>query len=52
MTVIPFIIGELGTVLKGFVKGAGIVGNQRTGLDHPDYGIVIIGPNTERSSGN
>ena len=32
-------------------KGAGIVGNWRTSWDHPNYNIIKIGQNTEKSPG-
>ena len=41
VTVIPTVIGALGTILKGLVL--------RTSGDHPDNGIIKIGPNTEMS---
>ena len=28
------------------------IGNKRTGKDHPDYSIIKIGPNTEKSPGD
>ena len=33
-------------------KGAGKLGNKRTGEDHPDYSIIKIGNNREKSPGN
>ena len=48
VTVIP----ALGTVLKGLVKGAGRVANRRINRDHPNYSIVKIGQNTEKSPGD
>ena len=50
MTVIPIVIGVLGTVSQGFGKGTGIV--ERMNQDHPDYSIVEIGQNTEKSPGD
>ena len=52
VTVIHIVIGSLGTINKGSVKGTGRVGNQRTSGDHPDYSIITIGQNTEKSPGN
>ena len=47
MTVIPIVIGAFGTVNKR--KGSGGLGNKRTSGHHPDYSIVEIGQNTEKS---
>ena len=33
-------------------EGAERVGNQKTNRDHPNYSIVKIGPNTEKSPGD
>ena len=33
-------------------KGMGGVGNKRTSGDHPNYCIIEIGQNTEKSSGH
>ena len=46
VTIIPIVIGVLGTVTKGLLKG---VGNKRTNGDHPNYCIIEIGQNTEKS---
>ena len=51
MTVIPIIIGALGTIKKKLDKGTGRVGNRRTGRGHPNYNITIS-KNTEKSSGD
>ena len=42
VTVIPIIIEALGTIL-------GRLGNQRTSEDHPDYSIIKIDQNSEKS---
>ena len=34
---------------KDLVKGLGRLGNKRTSRDHPDYSIIKIGQNTEKS---
>ena len=47
VTVIPIVIGVLGTVTKG-TEG---LGNKRTNGDHPNYFILQIGQNTEKSPG-
>ena len=33
-------------------KGTGGLGNQRTSRDHPDYSIIKIGQNTQKSPGD
>ena len=52
MTVIPIIIGGLGTVARSSIKGSGELGNNRTSEDHPNCSIVEIGQNTEKSPGD
>ena len=52
VTVIPVVIGTLGTVLKGLKREAGRVGTQRLKRDHPNYSIVEVGQNTEKSPGS
>ena len=47
VAVIPVAIGALGTVTKGLIKG---LENKRTRGDYPNYCIIEIGPNTEKSS--
>ena len=49
VTVIPIVLGALGKIPKGLVKG---LGNKRTSGNHPDYSIMKIGQNTEKSSGD
>ena len=39
-------------VSKGFCKWIGIVGNRKTGRDHPNYKIVKIYQNNEKSAGH
>ena len=41
VTVIPMVIGTLGTIPKGLLKG-----NKRTSGNHPDYCIIKIGLKT------
>ena len=48
MTVIPIIIGALGTV----PEETGRKGNRGMNWDHPNYCIVEVGQNTEKSSGD
>ena len=49
MTIILIVIGALGPVTKGLVQG---LGNNDTGAECPNYIIVEIGQNTEKSPGN
>ena len=51
-TILPIVVGALGTIPKGLVKGVGKVGNQRTRRDHSNYSSVNIGQNTEMSPGD
>ena len=51
VTVMPIFIGALGTNLKRLGKGAKRLRNQKTSGDHPDYSIIKIGQNTEKSPG-
>ena len=43
VTEIPIGNGSLGTVLKGFEKEVGRVGNERTNRHYPNYNITQIG---------
>ena len=52
VTLIPIVIGALGTTLKGMMNGAGRVGNWSTSRDHSNYNIVKIGYNTEKCPGD
>ena len=52
VTIIPIVTGALGTVTKGLIRGTGGVGNNRTSGDHPNYCIIEIGQNTEKSPGD
>ena len=49
MTVIPIVIGALGTIPKGLVKG---LEELEIGGDHPNYSIVVVGQKTEKSPGD
>ena len=51
VTVIPIVLGAVGTVTKGFVKRRGH-GNKRTNGDNPNYRIIDVGQNTEKSPRN
>ena len=48
VTIVPIVIGALGTVIKG-PKG---LGSWRTGRDYPNNGIAEDGQNTETSPGD
>ena len=52
VTIIPFVIGALVTVTNGLIKGLGGLGNKKTCREHPNYGTVEIGQNTEKSPGD
>ena len=52
MTIIPIVIGVLGTVTKRLKKGTEGLGGKRTSGDHPNYCIIKIGQNTEISPGD
>ena len=52
VTVIPVVIGTLGTVIKGTDKCSGGFGNKRTCGDHPNDIIVKNDQNTEKSPGD
>ena len=49
MTVIPIVIGSLSTVTKGSIKG---LGNMRTIVGHPNFSIIKIDQNAEKSPGD
>ena len=49
VTNIPFVIGALGTITKGLVQGQ--EGLDIRGRDPPDYCIIKIGQNIEKSPG-
>ena len=51
LTVIPIVIGALGTIPKGLVKGLEDR-NQRKSRDHLDYSIIKIGQNMKKSPGD
>ena len=47
--VIPIVIGALGTITKGLIQGLENLEISRTNRDHPNYSIVEISQNTEKS---
>ena len=51
VTVIPIVIGAFGTIPKLLIKETGRLRNKRTRED-PNYSIIKIGYNTEKSSGD
>ena len=51
VTVIPIIVGSLGTVKRGLVKRTAGLRNKRSG-GNLNYSIVEISQNTEKSSGD
>ena len=48
VTIIPVGIGAFGTETKGLLKGQEELESWRTSRDHPTYGIVGNGQNTEK----
>ena len=52
VTLIPIVIGALGTVTKRIDIGTGGLGNKRTSWDHSNDGIIKIDQNTENSPGD
>ena len=49
---ILIVIGVLGTISKELVKGLENLKNERMSRDHPDYYIIKISQNTEKSLGD
>ena len=52
VTVIPIVIGALGTVTKGLVQGLADLEIRGMGGDPPNYSIVEISQNTKKSPGD
>ena len=52
VTFIPILICALDTFYKRIGKRNKELGNKRTNGDHPNYSIIEIGPNTEKSPGD
>ena len=50
VTVMP--IGVLSTVTRGLEQETGGLGNKRMSGDHPNYSIINISQNTEKSHGD
>ena len=50
VTIIPIVIGALDTVTQGLVPGLEDL-VKRMSEDHPNYSIIEIGQNTEKSPG-
>ena len=52
VTIVPIVIGALGTVTKGLLKDLGRFGSWRTCEDFPNDSIIENGQNTEKSPGD
>ena len=52
VTVIPIVVGALGTIPKGLIKGLEDLEIKKTSVDHPDNCIIKIGQNTEKCPGD
>ena len=52
VTIIPIVIGALGTVTKWIVKGPRRFGSWLPSGDHPNNSIIENGQNTEKSPGD
>ena len=50
VAVILIVIDALNTVTKKTAIGTGGLGNERTRGEYPNYGIIMIGQNTEKES--
>ena len=51
-TIISIVIGALARLTEGLIKRLGGLRNKRTCGDHPNYCIIEIGQNTEKSPGD
>ena len=52
VTVIPIVVGALGSVPKSLGEETGGIGNQKKNRDHPDFTIAEISQNTKESPGD
>ena len=52
VTVIPIVIGALGAIPKRIGKGTRRLGNNQTSEDHPNYSIINIDQNAEKTWGD
>ena len=52
VTIIPIVIGTLGTIPRSLVKELEELKKRKSSLGHPNYSIVKLGQNTEKSPGN
>ena len=52
VTVMPIVIGALGTVTKRLVLGLEDFENEKTSRDYPNYCIIKIRQNTEKCPGD
>ena len=49
VTIVPIVIGALGTITKGLLKRPGGLGSGRTGRDYPNDSITENAQNTKKS---
>ena len=52
VTIVPIVIGVLGTITKGLLKGLEDLENWRTDRDYPNDSIAKYGQNPETSPGD
>ena len=52
VTIIPIVIGALGTITKGWILGMKVLEKENSKGDHPNYSIIEIDQNTEKSPGD
>ena len=52
VTIVPIVIGALGTVTKMIIKGPGGLGSWPKGRNYPNDNIAEDGQNTETSPGD
>ena len=52
VTFIPIVIGAINTVTEGLVKGLEGLGDKRMSGVHPNYSIIKVNQNTEKSPGD
>ena len=52
VTIVPIVIGALGTITKGLLKKPGKLGIRRTGRDYPNDSIAKNGQNPGTSHGD
>ena len=52
VTVIPIVIDALGMISKGLIRGLEELEIEAQAIDYPNYSMIKIGQNTEKSSEN